>query len=106
MKRYRIVTYELENVKRNIRTKQEAQELTEALCAEFNNAKSFFFRADKFYTLWAYIMLVARILYIPIYFIGFMLLIAARLALALAYLLILQFKASVNVLKFMFVWRQ
>ena len=106
MKRYRIVTYELENVKRNIRTKQEAQELTEALCAEFNNAKSFFFRADKFYTLWAYIMLVARILYIPIYFIGFMLLIAARLALALAYLLILQFKASVNVLKFMFVWQQ
>lgn len=106
MKRYRVITYKLENVKRNIRTKQEAQELTEALCAEFNIAKSFFFRADKFYTLWAYIMLVARILYIPIYFIGFILLIAARLALALAYLLILQFKASVNVLKFMFVWQQ
>ena len=106
MKRYRVVTYKLENVRRNIRTKQEAQELTEALCAEFNIAKSFFFRADKFYTLWAYIMLVARILYIPIYFIGFILLIAARLALALAYLLILQFKASVNVLKFMFVWQQ
>jgi hypothetical protein len=31
---------------------------------------------------------------------------AARLVLALAYLLMLQFKASVNVLKFMFVWRQ
>ena len=106
MKRYRVVTYKLENVRRNIRTKQEAQELTEALCAEFNIAESFFFRADKFYTLWAYIMLVARILYIPIYFIGFILLIAARLALALAYLLILQFKASVNVLKFMFVWQQ
>ena len=106
MKRYRVVTYKLENVKRNIRTKQEAQELTEALCTEFNIAKSFFFRADKFYTLWAYIMLVARILYMPIYFIGVILLIAARLVLALAYLLMLQFKASVNVLKFMFVWQQ
>ena len=106
MKRYRVFTYKLENVKRNIRTKQEAQELTEALCAEFNIAESFFFRADKFYTLWAYIMLGVRILYIPIYFTGFILLIAARLVLALAYSLILQFKASVNVLKFMFVWRQ
>jgi hypothetical protein len=106
MKRYRVITYKLDNVKRNIRTKEEAQELAEALCAEFNNAKSFFFRVDKFYTLWAYIMLVARILYIPIYFTGFILLMAARLVLSLAYLLILQFKASVNVLKFMFVWRQ
>ncbi len=106
MKRYRVVTYKLDNVKRNIRSKQEAQELTEALRAEFNNAKSFFVRVDKFYTLWAYIMLVALILYIPIYFTGFILLMAARLVLSLAYLLILQFKASVNVLKFMFVWRQ
>ena len=106
MKRYRVITNKLENVKRNIRTKQEAQELTEALCAEFNIAESFFFRVDKFYTLLAYIMLGARILYIPVYFTGFILLIAARLILALAYLLILQFKASVNVLKFMFVWRQ
>jgi hypothetical protein len=106
MKRYRVVTYKLDNVKRNIRSKQEAQELTEALRAEFNNAKSFFVRVDKFYTLWAYIMLVVRILYIPVYFTGFILLMAARLVLSLAYLLILQFKASVNVLKFMFVWRQ
>ncbi len=106
MKRYRIITYELENVKRNIRTKQEAQELTEALCAEFNIAKSFFFRVDKFYTLLACIMLGVRILYIPVYFTGFILLMAARLVLALAYLLVLQFKASINVLKFMFVWRQ
>ena len=106
MKRYRVITYKLENVKRNIRTKQEAQELTEALCAEFNNAKSFFFRVDKFYTLLAYIILGARILYIPVYFTGFILLMTARLILAFAYLLMLQFKASVNVLKFMFVWRQ
>ena len=106
MKRYRVVTYKLDNVKRNIRSKQEAQELTEALCAEFNNAKSFFVRVDKFYTLWAYIMLVVRILYIPVYFTGFILLMAARIVISLANLLILQFKASFNVLKFMFVWRQ
>lgn len=106
MKRYKVVTYKLENVKRNIHTKQEALELTEALRAEFNIAKSFFVSVDKTYTLLAYIVLIIRILYAPIYFIGFILLMLARTVLAVAYLLVLQFKASFNVLKFMFVWQQ
>lgn len=106
MKRYKIVTYKLDTVKRNIRAKQEAIDLAKCLELDLKIERSFFVYVDKWYTVLFYISILARILYAPIYFIGVILLMLARIVLALAYLLILEFKASANVLKFMFIWRQ
>lgn len=106
MKRYKIVTYKLENVKRNIKSKQEAEALTKALIREFNIEKSFFCKLDISYTILNYIVVVLQILYAPIYFLGILLLMFARILLAIAYLLLFQFKQSIDIFKFMFIWRQ
>ena len=106
MRRYKIVTYKLENVKRNIKSKQDAEALTEALIREFNIEKSFFCKLDVGYTVLNYILTVLQILYIPIYFLGVLLLMFARILLAIAYLLLFQFKQSTDIFKFMLIWRQ
>ena len=106
MKRYRVVTYKLENVKRNIRSKSEAIELAHDLIRTFNIEKSFFVRTDYTYTILTYLSLIIRILYIPAYCVGIILLIIGRLILVFAYLLILKLRPAINILKFMFIWQQ
>lgn len=105
MKRYKVITYEGETVRRNLE-KDEAKELVKELNSEFKIPGSFYSETDIASTIWVYIKLVMQALYLPVYFTGFVLLCLGRIIIGIAYMLLLQKKAGLNVFKFMFTWRQ
>ena len=105
MKRYKIITYKGDLVRRNIPSLEEADALAQDLIRDFNVKASFHVKVDKFMTLWHVISLIIRALYAPVYFAGVILLMLARLVLAFAYVLMLKGRAAKNIIKHMFVWQ-
>lgn len=106
MKRYKIVTYKNDPVKRNIPQAYEALRLAVSLSRAFQVKKSFHVRVDWAFMFANTVSFILCVLYAPVYYLGVLIVLVARCILALGYLLILKRRAAINVLKFMFTWQQ
>lgn len=105
MKRFKIITYKGDIVKRNIPSSRQALYMAVELTKEFGIKKSFLVQVDKLATFAYSCYKTLRILYLPVYYVGVILLMVTRLVLALAYLLMLRGKISKMILQNMFVWQ-
>lgn len=57
---------------------------------------------ELFKLIFSYILIIIKILYMPIFYIGTILLIITRVQLAIAYAIILDYKKAKNIIKFLF----
>lgn len=105
MLRYSIIFEDTDTLAMNIKSKDEAAEQLKALSAAFESDTLFDIKIDWLSSIQAWILALIQLAYVPIYVLGILILIIARLILALGYVLILQPKTAWNVLKFIARWK-